>query len=611
MCGIVGYIGDMNKTKQILLEGLSRLEYRGYDSSGIAVLNDDVTNIVKTKGKIADLRKKTRKEKLKGQLGIGHTRWATHGIASEVNAHPHTSGTTSVVHNGIIENYVELKSQLKDKGFKFSSDTDSEILAHLVESGLQSGKSFEESARQAFKKVKGAYAVAVITEREPEKLIVLRNFSPVILGLGENENYIASDIPAIIPYTNRIVYLEDGDMAIVEKNEVEIKDLNGQVFKRREILVNYSDPAGFEKGGFKHFMLKEIYEQPRSALDTMRGRISGDFKSIELGEIKTKQLNKIKKIITLGCGTSFHSCLIGKILIESFSRIPVEVNIASEFRYSNPIIDEHTMVVVVSQSGETADTSEALLEAKKLGAKTLAITNVFNSKIARQSDHVIYTKAGTEIGVASTKAFTTQLLVFYILSNIFGKARGKLTAEQISSNVKSLISIPLLIERILKLDEQIKVLAQKYNNFNNFIFLGRGLNYPIALEGALKLKEISYIHAEGYAAGEMKHGPIALVDEKVPVLFIAPNSGSNFTKIIGNLREIKARNGLVIFLTTENGANEYKEYIDDLVEIPNCDYNISPIATIIPLQLFAYHIARIKGTDIDQPRNLAKVVTVE
>lgn len=610
MCGIVGYIGDAKKTKQILLEGLLRLEYRGYDSSGIAVLNKSVTNIVKAKGKIAELQKKIGKEKLEGQLGIGHTRWATHGIASEVNAHPHTSGTTSVVHNGIIENYVELKSELKQKGFKFISDTDSEILAHLVESGLENGKSFTESARGAFKKVKGACAVVVITEREPEKLIVLRNFSPVVVGLGENENYIASDIPAIIPYTNRIVYLEDGDMAIVEKNEVTITDLNGTEVKREEVLVS-SDPASFEKGGFKHFMLKEIYEQPRSALDTLRGKISGDFSSIELAGINTKQLNKIKKIITLGCGTSYHSCLIGKLLIENLSRIPVEVSIASEFRYSNPIIDQDTLVIVVSQSGETADTSEALLEAKRLGAKTLAITNVFNSKIARESDQVVYTRAGTEIGVASTKAFTTQLLVFYILSNILGKAKGRISEEDISSNVKSLVGVPLLIEKILKLDDQIKALAQKYNNYNNFIFLGRGLNFPIALEGALKLKEISYIHAEGYAAGEMKHGPIALVDENVPVLFIAPKNGANFTKIIGNLREIKARNGLVIFLTTEKGADEYKEYIDDLIEIPNCDYNISPIATIVPLQLFAYHIARIKGTDIDQPRNLAKVVTVE
>ena len=610
MCGIVGYIGDITKTKQILLEGLSRLEYRGYDSSGIAVLNGDSTSVIKSEGKLLNLLKKTKKEKLEGQIGIGHTRWATHGVANEVNAHPHTSGSTSIVHNGIIENYVELRKEVEEKGFKLNSETDTEVLAHLIEDKLQKGKSIEESVRETFKKVKGAYAVAVISEKEPEKIIVLRNFSPVIIGLGKNENYIASDIPAIFPFTNRIVYLEDGDMAIIKRNSIEITDLQGAILERKETKVS-SDPGSFEKAGFKHFMLKEIYEQPRSALDTIRGKISEDFNNIKLEGIKTSQLNKIKKIIAIGCGTSYHSCLIGKQLIEGLSRIPVEVNLASEFRYSNPIIDLETLVIVVSQSGETADTSEALKEAKRLGAKTLAITNVLNSNIARESDYVIYTKAGKEIGVASTKAFTTQLLVFYILSNYFGKINNQLSEDEMTYNVKSLIGIPVILEKVLKLDGQIKALAQKYNNFNNFIFLGRGLNYPIALEGALKLKEISYIHAEGYAAGEMKHGPIALVDENVPVLFIAPNNGINFTKIIGNLREIKARNGLVIFLTTKNGANEYKEYIDDLIEIPNCDYNISPIATIIPLQLLAYHIARIKGTDIDQPRNLAKVVTVE
>ena len=610
MCGIVGYIGDYRKTKQVLLDGLSRLEYRGYDSSGLAVLDNNQTSIIKCKGKVADLQKKAKKARLEGHLGIGHTRWATHGLANEANAHPHTSGSTSVVHNGIIENYVELKAQLQKSGFEFISDTDSEILAHLIESGLAAGMSFEDSARAAFNKVEGACAVAAVTQKEPEKLIVLRNFSPVVIGLGENENYIASDIPAIISHTNRIIYLQDGDMAVIEKDHINITDLKGNRLDREEVLVS-SDPGSFEKGGFKHFMLKEIYEQPRSALDTLRGKLSSDHSNIELESIKPRQFSKVKKIIALGCGTSYHACLVGKQLIENLSRIPVEVNIASEFRYSNPIIDRSTMVVVVSQSGETADTSEALAEAKRLGAMTLAITNVENSKISRESDHVIYTSAGTEIGVASTKAFTTQLIVFYMLSNILAVSKKEISDKDLATNIKFLVGLPLLIEKILKLDDKIKELAQKYNNYANFIFLGRGLNYPIALEGALKLKEISYIHAEGYAAGEMKHGPIALVDENVPVVFIAPNNGINFQKIIGNLREIKARNGLVIFLTTENGADEYREYIDDLIEIPECDYNVSPIASIIPLQLFAYHIARIKGTDIDQPRNLAKVVTVE
>lgn len=610
MCGIVGYIGAPIKTKQVLLEGLSRLEYRGYDSSGIAVLNGNSTSLVKCKGKVSDLEKKIKKHGLPGQLGIGHTRWATHGIANEANAHPHKSGSTSVVHNGIIENYVELKNELIDSGCKFNSDTDSEIIAHLIEIGLQNGEHFEDACRDAFKKIKGACAVAAISEQDPEKLVVLRSFSPVVIGLGDSENFIASDIPAIIPYTDQIIYLQDGDMAVIEKDKISIQDMDGKLQKRDTVTVAY-DPSGFEKGGYKHFMLKEIYEQPRSVLDTIRGKIGTDFGNVELEGLKPKQFSKIKKIIALGCGTSYHSCLIGRILIERLSRIPVEVNIASEYRYSDPIIDSETLVIVVSQSGETADTSEALTESKRLGAKTLAITNVYNSKIARESDYVIYTKAGTEIGVASTKAFTTQLIAFYLLSLMLGTTNSKLVEQELSGHIKSLIGIPVLLEKILKLDDHIKSLAQKYNNYNHFIFLGRGLNYPIALEGALKLKEISYIHAEGYAAGEMKHGPIALVDENVPVLFIAPKNDATFSKIIGNLREIKARSGLVIFLTTENGAKEYGEYIDDLIEIPECDCLVSPVMTIVPLQLFAYHIARLKGTDIDQPRNLAKVVTVE
>jgi glutamine---fructose-6-phosphate transaminase (isomerizing) len=610
MCGIIGYIGYPDKTKNIILDGLSRLEYRGYDSSGLAIINGTSTNLIKSKGKISNLLLHTNRLTLEGSLGIGHTRWATHGVPNKRNAHPHKAGSTSVVHNGIIENYIELKDELLKKGVVFKSETDTEVIAHMVEDKIKQGLDFENSVRQSFVNIKGAYAVALISEKDPDKIIVVKNFSPVILGIGSQENFVASDVPAILPYTKDIIYLEDGDMAIIKKNEIKIKNLEAQEIKRQIVNINW-DSGSIEKSGYKHFMLKEIYEQPRSALDTLRGRISEDYNNILLEGLDSKMFSKINRIIALGCGTSFHACLIGKLFIENLSGIQVEADLASEFRYRNPVVHKNSLIIAVSQSGETADTSEAIKEAKRKKARVLSITNVNNSKISRQSDFALYTHAGPEIGVASTKAFTTQLIAFYILAIYIGIHRNKLRRNQILKHIHNIITMPVLLDKVLKLDSAIQQLAKKYSSFGHFIFLGRGLNYPIALEGALKLKEISYIHAEGYAAGEMKHGPIALIDENVPVVIIAPFDDVNFSKTIGNLREIKSRNGLVILITNEGKTNGIEDYIDDLIEIPRCDYFITPIISILPLQLLAYHIAKLKGTDIDQPRNLAKVVTVE
>ena len=610
MCGILGYIGDQRRTVDVLLKGLSRLEYRGYDSSGIAVIEDGKSRVFKSKGKLSKLKTKINKHSPKGTLGIGHTRWATHGDASQKNAHPHISGGTSVVHNGIVENYLELKNELKKKGYKFHSDTDTEVIAHLIEDMSQSGLDFEDAARTAFNKIEGSFAIAVISDKEPDKVIATRRFSPLIVAKGENENYLASDVPAILPFCKDVIYLEDGDVAILEKDNIRITDLDGNKVKRRVQSINW-DPISAEKCGYRHYMMKEIFEQPRAILDTMRGRFSEETGEIFFEDVDPSLFNNVKRIVALACGTSYHASLIGKYMIEKFAKISVEVDIASEFRYREPIIDKNTLAIAVSQSGETADTSEALLEAKERGAKTLSITNVMMSKIARDSDGVIYTHAGPEIGVASTKAFTTQLVAFYLLAIYLGRLKKQITKKESIQMIKDALSIPQLIEITLKLDNQIKDLAKEFFTYRNFLYLGRGINHPIAFEGALKLKEISYIHAEGYAAGEMKHGPIALIDENMPIVLIAPGDGIAYKKILGNLQEVRARKGKVIFLTSDPGATEIKGNVDKTIEVPDCPYMISPIISIIPLQLLAYHIATYKGTDVDQPRNLAKVVTVE
>ncbi len=611
MCGIIGYIGKEERTLEVLIEGLKRLEYRGYDSSGIAVLENGHSRVIKSNGKLINLTDKVSRQSISGSIGIGHTRWATHGVPSERNAHPHVSGAISVVHNGIIENYQILREELKRNGYVFRSETDTEVVAHLIEDYSKNGCTFEESVRNAFKRIVGSYAVAVVSEREPNKIIALRRFSPLIIAIGDGECFIASDIPAILPFSRNVIFLEDGDVAILEGKAFRILDLDGRELKREISNVNWG-PVAIEKCGFRHFMLKEIYEQSRAVLDTMRGRFSEEDGEIYFEGIDGNNfLKNIKRVVALGCGTSYHACQIGKYMIEGLSKIPVEVDLSSEFRYRDPIIDRSTLAIVLSQSGETADTSEALLEAKRKGARTLAITNVFGSKIARESDFVIYTCAGPEIGVASTKAFTTQLIVFYLLSIFIGRHRGSLNESLCKTLIKDAISLPQLLEITFKLDNQIKEIARRFYNYNNFLYLGRGLDYPVALEGALKLKEISYVHAEGFAAGEMKHGPIALVDENMPVVVIATTDGVIYQKILSNLQEIRARRGKVLLFTTEGDNGDLRDQVDELISIPRCNSFMSPIISVVPLQLLAYYIATYKGTDIDQPRNLAKVVTVE
>lgn len=610
MCGIVGYVGDRKKTVNVLLDGLTRLEYRGYDSSGIALMEGGHTRIFKSTGKLSNLKKKIGKHTLDGLLGIGHTRWATHGDATEKNAHPHVSGGTSVVHNGIIENYSLLKGDLIKKGYKFYSDTDTEVLAHLIESCCGPGITFEDAVRAAFRMVEGSYAVAVISDRMPDKVIATRKFSPLIVALGDHENYLASDVPAILPYCRNVIYLEDGDIAVLEKNGVSITDLNGDPVERNVQTINW-DPVSVEKCGYRHFMIKEIHEQPQAVLDTMRGRFSEETGEVFFEGFEGSPYKDVNRITALACGTSYHASLIGKYMIETLARIPVQVEIASEFRYRNPILDKNTLAIAVSQSGETADTSEALFEAKACGAKTLGITNVLMSKIARDADKVIYTHAGPEIGVASTKAFTTQLVVFYLLSVYLGRIKKQIDKKRSIELIRDAIRLPQLIQMTLRLDDEIKDLAKEFFDYRNFLYLGRGINYPVAFEGALKLKEVSYIHAEGYAAGEMKHGPIALIDDEMPVVLIAPKDGITYKKILGNLQEVRARRGKVIFLTSDTPPDELKGSVDRVIEIPGSNYLLSPVLSVVPLQLLAYHIAVLKGTDVDQPRNLAKVVTVE
>ncbi len=610
MCGIVGYVGDQKKTVNVLLDGLTRLEYRGYDSSGIALMEGGRPRIFKSTGKLSNLKKKIGKHALEGLLGIGHTRWATHGDATEKNAHPHISGGTSVVHNGIIENFSLLKDELIKKGYKFYSDTDTEVLAHLIESCCGPGITFEDAVRAAFRRVEGSYAVAVISDRMPDKVIATRKFSPLIVALGDHENYLASDVPAILPYCRNVIFLEDGDVAVLEKSRISITDLYGDPVERNVQVINW-DPVSVEKCGYRHFMIKEIHEQPEAVLDTMRGRFSEETGEVFFEGFDGSLYEDVNRITALACGTSYHASLIGKYMIETIARVPVQVEIASEFRYRNPILDKNTLAIAVSQSGETADTSEALSEAKAGGAKTLGITNVLMSKIARDADKVIYTHAGPEIGVASTKAFTTQLVAFYLLSVYLGRIKKQIDRKRSIELIRDAIRLPQLIQVTLRLDDEIRDLAKEFFHYRNFLYLGRGINYPVAFEGALKLKEVSYIHAEGYAAGEMKHGPIALIDDEMPVVLIAPNDGITYKKLLGNLQEVRARRGKVIFLTSDTPPEELRGSVDRIIEIPVSNYLLSPVLSVVPLQLLAYHIAVLKGTDVDQPRNLAKVVTVE
>jgi glutamine---fructose-6-phosphate transaminase (isomerizing) len=624
MCGIVGYVGKKSVVP-IIIEGLRRLEYRGYDSAGIAVAgNGDGLQLRRAEGKLRNLEEVIRLKPIDGTYGIGHTRWATHGRPTEENAHPHRdcTGKIVVVHNGIVENYLSLKKKLIEEGHKFSTETDTEIIAHLVEkysrsSGNGKRPSLEDAVRQAVKQLTGVFALAVISTDEPNKIVAARNGPPAVIGLGNDEYFVASDVPAILYHTRDIFFLADGDMAIVTADGVQLTDFDGKPVKREIQHVTW-DPILAEKGGFKHFMLKEIYEQPRAVRDTTLGRVSQETGHIFLDqmEISEAEFRSASKINIIACGTSWHAGQAGKFMIETLARVPVEVDYASEWRYRNPIVDPETITLVISQSGETADTIAAQREAKSRGSKTLAICNVVGSMITRESQGTIYTHAGPEIGVASTKAFTGQLTALYIFAMYLAPVRGSMTADQARAAMLELTKIPAKLETILTHDEACDDLSKRYQKVHDFLFLGRGIHYPIALEGALKLKEISYIHAEGYPAGEMKHGPNALIDENLPVVVIAtrdvnnPGSVLRYEKTISNLKEVKARSGVVIALATE-GDEEIKEAADHILYVPAAPEELSPILEIVPLQLLAYHIAVRRGCDVDQPRNLAKSVTVE
>ncbi len=623
MCGIVGYVGKKSVVP-VILDGLRRLEYRGYDSAGIAVSGDgDGLDIRRAEGKLRNLEEAIRQKPLHGTYGIGHTRWATHGRPTEENAHPHRdcSGKIVVVHNGIVENYLSLKKKLAEEGHKFTTETDTEIIAHLVEkySQLANGHrpSLEDAVRKALKELTGVFALAVISTDDPNKIVAARNGPPAVIGLGNDEYFVASDVPAILHHTRDIFFLGDGDMAVVTPHGVQLTDFSGKPVVRQVQHITW-DPIQAEKGGFKHFMLKEIYEQPRAVQETSLARVSQDTGHIflEQMEITEAEFREAPKINIIACGTSWHAGQAGKFMIESLARVPVEVDYASEWRYRDPIVDPKTITLVISQSGETADTIAAQREAKAKGSKTLAICNVVGSMITREAAGTIYTHAGPEIGVASTKAFTAQLTALYIFAMYLAQVRGVMAQEQSRASMLDLTRIPAKLETILSHDSACDELAKRYQKVHDFLFLGRGIHYPIALEGALKLKEISYIHAEGYPAGEMKHGPNALIDENLPVVIIAtrdennPDSVLRYEKTMSNLKEVKARSGVVIALATE-GDEEIKESADHVLYIPPAPEELSPILEIVPLQLLAYHIAVRRGCDVDQPRNLAKSVTVE
>lgn len=611
MCGIVGYIGSRD-AYPILIKGLKRLEYRGYDSAGVALLNGE-TAIYKKKGKVQDLEDFVRGKETVSNIGIGHTRWATHGEPSDLNAHPHSSekGLFTIIHNGIIENYAVLKQGLIDQGMTFYSATDTEVLANLIEYIFVSQEvSVEIAVSLALQQVIGAYGLVVISSEEPDMMIAARRSSPLVIGLGSNEYFIASDATPIVEYTDRVIYLNNDDIAIIRKDQLVLKNLISDTTSINIQTLELGIEE-IEKQGFEHFMLKEIFEQPRSIQDTFRGRIIPDSNEIRLGGLHDvkDQLVNAKRIIIIACGTSWHAGLVGEYLLEDLARISVEVEYASEFRYRNPMIGPDDVVLAISQSGETADTLAAIQLAKDAGALVIGICNVAGSSISRETDAGVYTHAGTEIGVASTKAFTAQVTVLTMMAIMIGREKKLLSNERFSHLIKELNDIPEKIQRILEQNDEFKRIAEIYKDSTNALYLGRGVSFPVALEGALKLKEISYIHAEGYPAAEMKHGPIALIDEKMPVVFIA-NHDSSYEKIVSNIQEVKARNGVVIAIVTE-GDTAIREMADHVIEIPQTDEVLVSIPSVVPLQLIAYHIAVIRGCNVDQPRNLAKSVTVE
>ena len=611
MCGIVGYTGSKQATP-VILDGLKRLEYRGYDSAGICTIVNGAAVVVRSEGKLVNLENLLASSPLPGSIGIGHTRWATHGRPSEKNAHPHKAGSVIVVHNGIIENYLSLKEQLREVGHVFKSDTDTEVISHLIEEKLKAGGGFEQAVRRALQEVRGAYAICVLCEEEPGVLIAAKQGSPMVVGIGESEFFVASDIPAILSYTRKMIFMEDGEFALfrASSTEPEFSTISGIRIEKQSKHIDWS-PLMAEKGGYKHFMLKEIYEQPRAVRDTIAGRLNEEEGDVFLEDfqLSNEDFSSIERVCIVACGTSWHSGLVGKFLIEDLCRIPVEVDIASEFRYRNPVVNDKTLLILISQSGETADTLAAMREARSRGARALAICNVVDSSIAREADAVLYTHAGPEIGVASTKAFVTQLVALYLVSVRFGRALGRVDRTKGRELISGLLHVSALIEETLKLDSAVEKVARRFMNSRDFLYLGRGMNYPIALEGALKLKEISYIHAEGYPAGEMKHGPIALIDENMPVVVLVPKNNT-YEKVVSNMEEVIARGGRVIAICSA-GDTALKDKAEVIVEVPDAPEEMIPLLLSVPLQLLAYHIAVLKGTDVDQPRNLAKSVTVE
>ena len=614
MCGIIGYIGD-KQVLPILIDGLRRLEYRGYDSAGVAVVRDGSIELRRSAGKLARLEEVIAGHPVDGAYGIGHTRWATHGRPTEENAHPHRdcTGRIVVVHNGIIENYLDLKRQLQKEGHVFVTETDTEIVAHMVERESK-GDGLENAVRRALLYLRGLFALVLISADDPDKIVTVRNGPPIVVGLGDKEFFVASDIPAILAHTRDVVFLGDEEMAVITPKGVEFTDYSGRAVTARSTRVSW-DPVMAEKAGYKHFMLKEIFEQPWAVKETVLGRASLETGRIFLQEIEIPDaaLRQIERVSILACGTSWHSALVGKFLIEKLARVPVDVDYGSEYRYRDPIVSPNTLAIVITQSGETADTLAALREAKKKGARSIAICNVVGSMATRETEGTVYTHAGPEIGVASTKAFTSQLVALHLLAMYLGQIRGTLQPDAAIPHVDALTQLPLLLEQTLKCEPITEEIARRFYQRSDFLYLGRGINYPIALEGALKLKEISYIHAEGYPAGEMKHGPIALIDEQMPVVTIAPHDHV-FEKMVGNIQEAKARGGSVIALTTE-GNTDIAQLLDPaqdfLIRVPDVHPLLMPVLMVVPLQLLAYQIAVRRGCDVDQPRNLAKSVTVE
>jgi glucosamine--fructose-6-phosphate aminotransferase (isomerizing) len=615
MCGIIGYIGP-RPAVPLLLDGLRRLEYRGYDSAGIAVVRDGRVELRRSAGKLSRLEDVIKADPIQGSFGLGHTRWATHGRPTEENAHPHRdcTGRLVIVHNGIIENYLELKQELQRDGHTFVTETDTEVVAHLVEREMRPSVPLDEAVRRSLKRLRGMYALVVLSADAPDTLVAVRNGPPLVVGIGSGESFVASDIPPILAHTRDVVFLADEEMALVTSSGVTFSRFDGTALDRASQRILW-DPVQAEKAGYKHFMLKEIYEQPAAVRDTILGRVSPESGRVFLNEINLTdaELARVERVTVLACGTSWHAGLVGKFLIEELAHLPVEVDYGSEFRYRNPVIDERSLAVVITQSGETADTLAALREAKRKGVRAVAVCNVVGSMATREADGTIYTHAGPEIGVASTKAFSSQLVALYLLALNLAQARGALALPEARAHVEGLLRLPQILEWTLKASAGIEDIAKSFHQRRDFLYIGRGINYPVALEGALKLKEISYIHAEGYPAGEMKHGPIALIDEQLPVVAIAPRDHV-FQKMLGNIQEVKARGGSVIAIT--NGSDEGVRDLltpatDYLVTLPTVCRLLTPVVFVLPLQLLAYHIAVRRGADVDQPRNLAKSVTVE